>query len=567
MHSGMLIAATLALPLVMLAACVSPRLRGRMMPLLVFAPLPAVAAALQEFDGTTLVLPPALLGLTFELDRTGAMLLGASALLWSAAGVYAATFLRDKPDSGRFVVWWLMTLTGSLGVFIAADLVGFYLFFTVVSLAAYGLVVFDETSAAKRAGAVYVSLALLGEAFLLTGFVLLAPANPDGNLFIRDAAAALATSPWRDATLLFLVLGFALKIGLVPLHVWMPLAYTAAPIPAAAVLSGAAVKAGVIFVRFIPFQPSLPGWSAALAAAGLFSAFYGVVIGITQSNPKTVLAYSSVSQMGLLAAAIGMGLGTADTTVAAMVIFYAVHHTLAKGGLFLAIGAGARTKGRGLWLVLLPAAVLALGLGGFPLTGGALAKLAVKAPLGDGIVGTLATLSAIGSTVLMLHFLFRLVANSEQDSRATLSMGLVLPWLAVAFCAVALPWALYPRIASTSLYEAFAPKELWAALWPVMIGGLLTIGLRRWGHLLPRIPAGDVLVLGGEAMRTARGVGAAIERVDRPLRQWPVAGLLLMLLTVVLAATMFAGSLTCGKGMRHCLGPLLQESLGERSRH
>ena len=56
----------------------------------------------------------------------------------------------------------------------------------------------------------------------------------------------------------------------------MPLAYTAAPIPAAAVLSGAAVKAGVIFVRFIPFQQSLPGWGAALAAAGLFSAFYGV---------------------------------------------------------------------------------------------------------------------------------------------------------------------------------------------------------------------------------------------------------------------------------------------------
>ena len=106
------------------------------------------------------------------------MLLGASALLWMAAGAYAATLLRDKPDSGRFVVWWLMTLTGSLGVFIAADLVGFYLFFTVVSLSAYGLIVFDETSTARRAGAVYVSLALLGEAFLLMGFVLLAPPKP-----------------------------------------------------------------------------------------------------------------------------------------------------------------------------------------------------------------------------------------------------------------------------------------------------------------------------------------------------------------------------------------------------
>ena len=92
-NSGMLIAATLMLPLAMLAACVSQRLRDRMPALLVFAPLPAIAAALQEFqgfNGTILVLPKALLGLTFELDRPGAMLLGASALLWTAAGAYAA---------------------------------------------------------------------------------------------------------------------------------------------------------------------------------------------------------------------------------------------------------------------------------------------------------------------------------------------------------------------------------------------------------------------------------------------------------------------------------------------
>ena len=534
----MLIAATLALPLAMLAACLSQRLRRRMAALLVFAPLPAVAAALSEFDGTTLILPKALLGLTFELDRSGAMLLGASALLWAAAGAYASTYLRDKPDSGRFAVWWLMTLTGSLGVFIAADLVGFYLFFTVVSLAAYGLVAFDETSAARHAGAVYVSLAVLGEAFLLMGFVLLTTASPNGSLLIRDAAAALSTSPWRDATLVFLFLGFGLKIGLVPLHVWMPLAYTAAPIPAAAVLSGAAVKAGVIFIRFVHFEAAPPGWGAALAAAGLFSAFYGVAIGITQSNPKTVLAYSSVSQMGMLAAVIGMGLAAEDATVATMAIFYAVHHTLVKGGLFLAVGAGARTAGRGLWLVLLPAAMLALGLGGLPLTGGALAKLVVKAPLGDGVVGTLATLSAIGSTVLMLHFLHRLIADTANASRTAAPAGLILPWLAIAFSAVALPWALYPRVADGSLYDALAPKELWAALWPILIGGLLAIALRRWGYLLPRVPAGDVLVWGNGPTRAVYRLGTAMEGIDTSLRQWPVAGLLLLILTVVLAAMM-----------------------------
>src|SRR5277367_2051665 len=99
------------LPLAMLSACMSQRLRDRMPALLLFAPLPAITAALQEFNGTTLILPKALLGLTFELDGPGAMLLGASGLLWTAAGAYAGTYLRNNPAGGRFAVWWLMTLT------------------------------------------------------------------------------------------------------------------------------------------------------------------------------------------------------------------------------------------------------------------------------------------------------------------------------------------------------------------------------------------------------------------------------------------------------------------------
>ena len=93
----------------------------------------------------------------------------------------------------RCVQSWLMT--GNLGVFIAADLASFYLFFTLVSLAAYGLVVYDDSSPAKRAAAVYMALAILGEAFLLIGFVLLAAAAPHGSLLIRDAVAAPPTSP------------------------------------------------------------------------------------------------------------------------------------------------------------------------------------------------------------------------------------------------------------------------------------------------------------------------------------------------------------------------------------
>jgi formate hydrogenlyase subunit 3/multisubunit Na+/H+ antiporter MnhD subunit len=336
-----------------------------------------------------------------------------------------------------------------------------------------------------------------------------------------------------------LILGFGLKIGLVPGHVWMPLAYTVAPIPASAVLSGAAVKAGVIgFIRFLPLAVATSRWGELLTAAGLLSTFYGVLIGITQENPKTVLAYSSISQMGLLAAALGMGLAGGDTSAELGASFSAVHHILVKGGLFLAIGVAANGGPR-LWPVLIPATVVALGLGGLPLTGGVLAKLALKAQFGEGAVGTLATLSAAGSTLLMLHFLHRLIQTAPRDAEP--AVGFTWPWLIMAFAAVTVPWALFPAAESGTLLQALAPWTLWAALWPVLIGGVLAIGLWRWRHHVPRVPEGDIVVVGEAAIRKTIPWGEAIERADGFLRQWPVASLSLLILVVILAAMLAGG--------------------------
>ena len=539
--AGLLLFGTLAAPLVMLLGCVSRRARQRMPSLLPLAPLPALATALLADGGTTLVLPEPPFRMTLAIDFPGALLLGAAALLWIIAGAYASADLRDDPNAGRFAEWWLLTLTGSLGVFIAADLVSFYLTYSVVSLAAYGLVVHEGIPENRRAGIIYLALAVLGEAFLLMAFVFMAASTPDGSLLIRDAVAALPTSPWRDAALALLLLGFGLKIGLVPLHVWMPLAYTAAPIAAAAVLSGAAVKAGVIgFIRFLPFGTAMPEWGEALAAAGFLSSFYGIAIGITQENPKTVLAYSSVSQMGLLAAALGMGLATGDNGGAAATGFSAAHHVLVKGGLFLAIGVAAANGAR-LWPVRVPATVLASALGGLPFTGGALAKLVLKGQFGEGAVGTLATLSAAASTLLMLHFLRRL-AQTVPRGMPTARAGLAWPWVVAAAAAVAVPWALYPSVAGGSLLDAIAPGALWKALWPVLVGGLLAVALWRWGNRLSRVPPGDVGVAGETAaLRAAARSGAAIERADGRLRQWSMASLALLLLVIILGAMMVAG--------------------------
>jgi multicomponent Na+:H+ antiporter subunit A len=537
MNEGTLLVFAVATPLALLAACLWKRARERMPSLLVLAPLPALAAAWLEADGASVVFPPALLGLTFGLNAPGAMLLAAGALLWATAGAYAGIYLRDKPNRGRFAVWWLMTLVGNIGTFLAADLAGFYVFFTVASLAAYGLVAFDETPEAKRAAGLYVGLAVLGEAFLLMALVLLAQSVPTGSSLITDAVASLVQSPWRGYALAFLFLAFGLKIGLVPFHVWMPLTYTAAPIAAAAVLSGSAVKVGLIgLIRFLPFETALPDWGEVLAIVGVFSAYYGVLVGITQSNPKTILAYSSVSQMGLLAAILGMGLSAGDQSAPLVATFSAVFHVLVKGGLFLALGVVAPMR-RGVGLVLVPAAVLALGLGGLPLTGGALAKSLAKPLLGDGAIGLLVSLAGIGSTLLMLHFLRRMWDQTHEVD----TLGARAAWLVTAIAAIVLPWMLYPDVTDAPVQDALALKEIWSALWPVALGALLSLALLRWGEALPRIPAGDLLETDAGVVRAMRGVGAAMERTDKFLRQWPVAGSLLVGLVIALFVSALIG--------------------------
>ncbi len=369
--------------------------------------------------------------------------------------------------------------------------------------------------------------------------------------------AALPQSPWRDAALVFTVAGFALKIGTVPAHGWMPLTYAAAPIPAASVLSGAGVKAGVIgLIRFLPLDTAMPGAGETLVVLGFFSAFYGVAIGITQANPKTVLAYSSVSQMGVIAAVLGMGLAAGDQGVALDTAFYAATHVLAKGALFLAVGVAAVTAARRLRPTLLVAAVLALGLGGLPLTGGALAKLAVKAPLGDGVVGLLANLSAVATTLLMLHFLQCLARTAAQEQQATAPAGLAVPWQAMALASVAVPWLLYP-FAGGNVADALTLAALFDALWPVLIGAALALALRRWQSRLPPIPAGDIVEPAERAFRASYAVGSAMERADGWLRQWPAAGLSLLAIAVVLgAATLFGDHEGCGVGMSFMRRPL-----------
>lgn len=531
---SVLLILTFAAPLAMLAMYLSQKLRSRIPAVQWLAPLPALAAALFALTGPPLTFTSSTLQMNLFLDKPGALLLAVSALLWSGSGVIAA---RGNSSGGRFTVCWFLTMIGSFGVFIAVDLLTFYLVYALVSIPAFGLIVCDDDDASKRSGGVYMAFAVLGEACLLLGFAFLAAGDPTGSIKIHDVMAALPTSPWRDAALAMTIAGFGLKIALVPGHGWMPLTYTAAPLPAAAVLSGAAVKAGVIgLIRFLPFGSALPDWGSVLVIFGFFSAFYGVAIGVTQHDPKAVLAYSSISQMGVIAAVLGMGLSTSDNSAMLDAAFYATNHVLVKGALFLGIGVVAVAPPNNRRLLFLLLAVMALSLAGLPLTGGALAKLAVKELLGNGVAGMLAALSSAGTTLLMLHFLVRLTHGLSPNAETSSDKFRIdRPWLGLAIASIFAPWLLYPVVGGHGR-NSLTFAAIWDAFWPMAIGAALAAGLGLSRIRLPSIPVGDMIVGQQATFRASFTLGNLFERLDYRLRQWPVAGLSLLVIALVLAA-------------------------------
>ena len=120
-----------------LAAFLAPKLRVAALAMAPFAPLPALAAAVLTIGGAPLACELPGLRMSFRLDQPGAMLLAVAALVWIAASVFARADRTGRANADRFAVSWLLTMAGSLGVFIAADLLTFYLVYALVSIPAY----------------------------------------------------------------------------------------------------------------------------------------------------------------------------------------------------------------------------------------------------------------------------------------------------------------------------------------------------------------------------------------------------------------------------------------------
>ena len=529
------------------------------------AALPAFLLAVFARPGTVVEVP-LLLGTRFGLTGTTQLFLLFSAGLWLFAGLYARAYLADDPASGRFFGFFLATMSGNLGLIVARDVVGFYLFFILMSFAAYGIIVHEGTPRSFRAGRIYLIFVVIGETFLLPAMILISTVT--GTYRLEDVPAAVTESPLQGLIIFLVLAGFGTKVGVLLLHFSLPLAYPASPPPAGAALGGPMIKAGLLgWLIFLPGgETGTTFWGTVIVVFGVTAAFYGVIVGLTQRKPGTVLAYSSISQMGWISAALGVGLFSPASWPVALtaVLVYAAHHALAKSSLFLGLGVARRAGStRARRLALAGLLVGALALAGAPLTSGAVAKYLLKEatsttsgswPLA---LEALLQIGAIGTTLLMARFLFTIRPGSEAGK---LSIGLWLPWVAQLILAtvgiLALPGGPLEAVGLTLSFSTF---------WPLGVGVLVVLGFLQLRQRMnlgtgPPIPEGDLLVpfvrllelsrrawnsgaaarngaSDGTGFREGRyeaGAAAGLLRLESSLGYWALAGTLFIALVAAL---------------------------------
>jgi formate hydrogenlyase subunit 3/multisubunit Na+/H+ antiporter MnhD subunit len=591
--SSWLVAAAPAFPLLLSLLHPLPRLRPWLVVVAPWGALPALVLALHPgMVGAQFEVSGLLMGLTLTVDPTGRAFLFLTALLWLGCGLFAARYHETDERRETFFGFFSLTMAGNLGLVLAGDALSFYFLFALMTFAGYGLVTHRRGVTAERAGRVYIVMAILGELFILTGLFALGwvvGTVPSFGGEIEAGWVALEVRGAAAGVALLLILGFGVKAGLVPVHLWLPLAHPVAPTAASALLSGAMIKAGLLaWIRFLPGEMGLPFLGGALIVAGLVAAFWGVIVGLAQDDPKVVLAYSSISQMGYMAAGLGVFLHGPEWAPVAVVaiIAYALHHGVAKAALFLSVGVGDRNPGGGLgriqgaWVLVL-SGLPALALAGAPLTSGAFAKGGLKGAV-EGLGGVWYALldpiliaGAFGTALLMLRFLFvleRRIAQAEGGElpvSGTMDLRIRGPWLGLIGIGLLGPlW--YPTFLPfvAGVPAPSAASGWFSALLPVVLAAAVAwVVLRRPGVLGAigrlRIPPGDLVVpvertaAMGTSAATRLGAASAtrvrwlVERSrsdrdrapggtwsDLVLSEGPVLGLLLVLVGAALAAAL-----------------------------
>ncbi len=374
-----------------------------------------------------------LIGLNFSLHLDGLSFLFSLLILCIGLLVilYARYYLSAQDSMARFYTFLMLFMFAMLGVVLSGNLLQMWFFWELTSISSFLLISYWSGQSDARKGArMALTITAAGGLALLAGIVLLGQITGTYELSeVLEKTAMLQQHAAYPVVLVLVLLGAFTKSAQFPFHFWLPNAM-AAPTPVSAYLHSATmVKAGIfLLARLYPLLSGTDLWFLTVTLTGLATLLVGAYFALFQHDIKGLLAYSTISHLGLITLLLGL-----DTDLAAVAaIFHLINHAIFKASLFMAAGiidheTGSRDmrKINGLWKYMPVTATLAMvasaSMAGVPLLNGFLSKeMFFTQTLHQGVLGSLswlipllATVAAIFAVAYSARFIHDVFFNGE----------------------------------------------------------------------------------------------------------------------------------------------------------
>ena len=446
----------------------------------------------------TLAWAPSLgLELAFNLDGLGLLFALLITVIGALVVLYASRYLASHPDGARFHASLFAFMGAMLGVVLSDNILTLFVFWELTSFTSFLLIGFEHEQEGARSAALQALIVTgAGGLALLAAGVLLFDASGTTSLSAMASRPVSGAHPLYGAIAVLTLLAAFTKSAQVPFHFWLPNAM-AAPTPVSAYLHSATmVKAGVYLVaRMAPILGTTTLWTTGVTVAGAATMVVGAYRSVQETDLKRILAYSTMSALGVLTMLLGVG--TREAVTAALV--YLVAHACYKGALFLVAGAIDHETGtrdvtvlaglrRAMPITAVAGGAAALSMAGVPLTLGFLGKDGAYEALLDGGAWSvwLLALTVLASTLLGLAGLWAGVrpfrgTGAPQGAREP-PWALWMPPLVLAVIGVlagVLPFLLDAPIAAAVAAIVNAPSDvslrMWHGLSPALALSLLTL--------------------------------------------------------------------------------------------
>jgi NADH-quinone oxidoreductase subunit M len=283
--------------------------------------------------------------LTLFVDGISFSLALITLVLVFSAALFSVNYMQEKKNLAVYYTLLVILSIGLVGVFITSSLLFFYFCWELMLVPAYFIIARWGLRGSYRAALKFFVFTHAGAVFVLLGIGTIYMVTSTTDMFEAQAMLLNVGPELVRWILLALTAGFAVKMAVVPVHMWLPDAYVKAPAPMSALLSGVITTAGAYAMLRISLGVVFPavmasdfgvGFLHALAILGVISALFGSLIAIHQKDMKRILAYSSISHMGYVL--FGLSLFSSPVAIVGVVL-HLVNHAVSKGLLFFSAGA------------------------------------------------------------------------------------------------------------------------------------------------------------------------------------------------------------------------------------